>query len=74
MQKATCGRIVHFYEADDHFMERPKAGIVTLAYPDSMYVNIYCFPRDASDSEGLNEEIPFSEKPRAGHWSWPKLN
>ncbi len=64
-QKPTVGRIVHLYGSNP---ELPIAAIVTALHGPGGTVNLTCFPANGGRYACT---APFSETPKAGHWSWP---
>ncbi|WP_280420645.1 hypothetical protein [Nocardia carnea] len=79
MMKPSVGRIVHFQTygtpGGEHQPET-LAAIVTkvkncdpeLGKPDCPHATLHVFyPNGTSDKA----DVPYSEDPKPGHWSWP---
>ena len=67
----TVGRIVH-YQAygtpGGEYLSEPRAAIITIVNSSGTSVGLAIL-----NPGGLffNQAVPFSEKPKPGHWSWP---
>lgn len=68
--KPTIGRIVHYHvdPQDDSNLEA-QAAIITAVPRGGTDVDLTVFP-PRTDFVTL-ADVPYSEQPRGGHWSWP---
>ena len=77
-QIPTIGRTVHYHSygtPGGEFLPEPRAAIITQVHLPGR------FHDEVGQSVGLavlnptglffNPEVPFSEDPKPGHWSWP---
>jgi hypothetical protein len=71
MQKPSVGRIVHFYQQNTD--ENPIPALVIGVYDDSGKVDLTVFGRSrfAEPTTMPGIDVPYSEAPKKGHWSWP---
>lgn len=77
-QMPSIGRIVHYHSygtPGGEYPPEPWAAIVTCvsdldlnALPDLLRVGLAVL-----NPTGMffNQDVPFSEDPQSGHWSWP---
>lgn len=68
MSKPSIGRIVHYHSygtPSGEYQPEPRAAIITAITP---HVSLAVL-----NPTGMffNENVPFSEEPKPGHWSWP---
>lgn len=71
-QKPSVGRIVHYFPVtEDKVIEgqEPLAAIMTIIHPNSVVGLVIFNP----SGHTFNQSIPYSEEPKQGSWSWPKL-
>lgn len=79
MQTPTIGRIVHYHSygtPGGEYLPEPRAAIITvvcedtpdLADPEVLHVGLAVL-----NPTGMffNQLVPYSETPKAGHWTWP---
>jgi hypothetical protein len=76
LSKPTVGRIVHYQShgsPNGQHKSRPRAAVVTevpehwediVGRPVSLCVL-------NPTGQYFDQNVPFSEEPKAGHWSWP---
>lgn len=68
--KPTVCRAVHFYHEAPDFYSKPIAATVTaVSESDDMTVSLAVFMPGTTME--WRRDIPFSETPRPGHWTWP---
>ncbi len=68
--KPSIGRIVHYRSygtPGGEYLPEPRAAIIT-AVSDGNDVSLCVL-----NPTGLffNEDVPYSQEPKPGHWSWP---
>jgi hypothetical protein len=69
MQIPTVGRTVHFYHEYSEKHPFPLAAMITGTYQGTFEVALTVFyPGDGTESF---LQVPWSEEPKSGHWSWP---
>ena len=69
--KPTIGHIVHYYSADDAQGACPgktKAAVVTAVGSETI-VDLHVMP--AREIPYTRVDVPFSDDPKPGHWTWP---
>lgn len=70
--KPTIGRIVHYLSlgsGDGKFPPETQAAIITgLSSNDDGRVSLKIFYKTGIFDM---DQVPFSERPQRGHWSWP---
>ena len=67
--RPSIGRVVHYHSygtPGGEYLPEPRAAIVTAV--DGPYAALAIL-----NPTGIffNEEVPFHETPKPGHWSWP---
>lgn len=73
----TVGRIVHYYsKPTGRRLDEPRAAMITRVVGDDGRVLLHVYPvhlggDDAPHLAGPTDEVPYSEQPSAGCWSWP---
>jgi hypothetical protein len=66
----TIGRIVHYHSygtPGGEYLSEPRAAIVTATSTEGVVSLAVLNPTGLF----FNEDVPFAEEPRPGHWSWP---
>lgn len=69
--KPTVGRVVHLWGPGQTVLsvsDTPQAALI-VAVRDSGRVNLVAFGATGVPLGRLN--IPYSDVPKAGHWTWP---
>lgn len=69
--RPTIGRVVHVWGPGEHVLsvaEKPYAAIICDVRGDGR-VNLVSFNQSGVPVSRLN--VPYSETPKAGHWTWP---
>lgn len=80
--RPTIGRIVHYWTmrakpVTCEMYVHPEAAIITDVYPESDSADLTVFPPPYSPDQQQHgsilaaSEVPYSDVPRAGYWSWP---
>lgn len=70
--KPTVGRIVHYQShgsPDGSHKSQPRAAIVTEVPEDKEGAVGLCVLNPTG--QYFNQNVPYSEEPKAGHWNWP---
>lgn len=72
-QTPTVGRTVHYHSygtPGGEYLPEARAAIITeAAGPDGMASLAVLNPTGLF----FKEDVPFSEEPKPGHWSWPPI-
>lgn len=72
-QKPSVGRIVHYY--DGLTAKEPPNAAIVCAINDNGTVDLYVLPphiwKDEHDRAHYEENVPYSETPKIGCWTWP---
>ncbi len=74
----TVNRSVHYQahgSPNGQHKSVPRAAIVTAIpedQPDGGLIVSLCVLNPTG--QYFNERVPYSDEPKAGHWSWPPLN
>lgn len=64
----TVGRIVHYYSGDIH--SEPRGPYAALVVNDTGSIGLQIFPRNG-ETPWYQDRVPYSEEPKAFHWTWP---
>lgn len=70
--KPTIGRTVHYQSygtPDGEYAPEPRAAIITELHADNRVGLCVLNPT----GQFFHRSVPFSEKPKPGHWNWPPL-
>lgn len=76
-QKPSVGRIVHYHTPGhgSYQVSPPLRPAIITAVNDDGTVALHVFFGDGERHEGIHDAgrltVPYSEEPKAGHWSWP---
>lgn len=72
-QKPSVGRIVHYHSygtPGGEYKPQPRAAIISevLEHGEDLKVSVVVL-----NPTGLffNQNVPYSETPKPGHWNWP---